>query len=95
MYGIQVGARNIVDPVPAIFNDVIELRDARLSTVVCLTSCARTTTTCKNRKHQCAKKFAVVVIERTIDKDVLAARLGHGVHRFTLQESVSTQSMRF
>ena len=64
----------------AFFNDVLQLRDASLPTVVCLAGCARTATTCKNRKDQCTKKFAIVVIERTIDEDVLAERVGRGGH---------------
>jgi hypothetical protein len=47
MYGIQLSARNVMDPILTVFNDVIELRDASLPTVVCLTGCARTTATCK------------------------------------------------
>jgi hypothetical protein len=76
VYGIWFGPRDIVNAVPALLDQAIELLTASLSTVIKLARRSRQKSASTNPKNQGMKGFGVVVVERTVDEDIV--RRGSG-----------------
>jgi hypothetical protein len=73
---IELGAREVMNAVPTLLNETVQLLAAGLSPVVKLTSRSGEEAAGANPENQGSKGFGVVVVKRTVDEDVV--RRGNG-----------------